>query len=63
MKIIILKTGPACKCNCREYNGSDNKKYWYNGKTIFSTDCHKPNPIIAIGTFGIGSDTIIQKLK
>lgn len=63
MKIIILKPGLACKCNCRQYNGDDNKKYWYDGKCVFSTDCHKPNPIIALGVFGINSTTIIQKSK
>jgi len=65
MKIIILKPGPTCKCSCRQYNGNDNKKYWYNSRLniIYSTDCHKNNPIKAIGTFKIDNKTIIQELK
>ncbi len=50
---ITLTPGIACKCSCRVYNGDDGKKYWfdYRKNTVYSTDCHKKDPIKAIGTF------------
>lgn len=65
MKVIILKPGLACKCSCRQYNGDDGKKYWYNSRLniIYSTDCHKSNPIKTIGIFKIDNKIIKQSLK
>lgn len=60
--IIKLIEGHKCKCPCNIYKGSDNKNYWYNSreKIIYSTDCHKPNPKVAIGNFSINNSLIKQ---
>lgn len=62
MKTIKLIPGRACKCSCRQYNGNDGNKYWYNSRldVVYLTDCHKNNPIKAIGKFEINNKIIIQ---
>lgn len=62
MTTIKLTPGPTCKCSCRQYNGSDNKKYWYDTRKeeVYSTDCHQRNPTKAIGKFEINRVIINQ---
>lgn len=59
---IKLRSGKACKCSCRQFIGSDNRTYWVDIKNniIYSTDCHKSNPIKAVGQFQIGDKAISQ---
>ncbi len=63
MSKIILTPGKACKCSCRAYNGSDNKKYWYDYRKniVYNTDCHEKNPQKATGTFFIEDETKVIK--
>lgn len=60
MKAIVLKAGWACKCDCRHHTGSDGKDYWVRKGIIYSTDCHKDNPIKATGRFSLNKKIIIQ---
>lgn len=62
MRTIMLTPGKPCKCSCRNHKGDDGKEYWYHlkEKIVYSTDCHKPNPIKAIGKFKIGDKIFDQ---
>lgn len=59
---ITLKQIKACMCSCRAHLGSDGKPYWYDirNKKVYITDCHKKNPVLAIGSFEIKSEKINQ---
>jgi len=62
MKTIILTEDHRCKCSCRKQNGDNGLVYWYDHRKeiVYSTDCHKPNPIKAIGTFSVNHKIINQ---
>ena len=61
-QIITLSQRFKCKCTCQAYMGDNNKKYWYRStnNTVYSTDCHYPNPVKAIGIFSINKLVINQ---